>query len=115
MVTKNKSLINNTYVIYKWLYRGSFTVVTTNIKCYKLTFQSPLARIDCRPNLYNMFLYCLILLQDPQDENMSGTLFTLSTDIPVGSPNQAHWTVLHNAFLSLYNECHGIVLRLYCW
>ena len=43
MVTKNKSLINNTYVIYKGLYRSSFTVVTTNIKCYKLTFQSLLA------------------------------------------------------------------------
>ena len=63
MVTKNKSLINNTNVIYKWLYRGSFTLVTTNIKCYKLTFQSLLAQIDRRPNFYKMFLYCLILLQ----------------------------------------------------
>ena len=115
MVTKNKSLTSNTNVIYICLHRGSFTLVTTNIKCYKLTFQSLLARIDHRPNFYKMFLYCLILLQDPQDENISGTLVTLSTDIRVGPPNQAHWTVLHNAFLSLYNECHGIVLRLYCW
>ena len=58
MVTKHKCLTSNTNVIYKWLYRGSFTLVTTNIKCYKLTFQSLLAKIDHRPNVYKMFLYC---------------------------------------------------------
>ena len=47
----------------------------------KLTFQSLLAQTDRRLNAYNMCLYCLIPLQDPQDENMSGIPLPQSIDM----------------------------------